>query len=567
MILYQYLAIHASFVLFVVVKIGCKILEKYKLPMHEKNHRRITENDENGQEIVKWVPKKKHEVLKAKYKCLKKLFQIYDASVIGLLPDAAALDPQPEEPLRRHKRTYRTIVDASAGTTQNSSVNITQSDNGATIARALVQDLKVQVSSANLQDVRIDTKDYSTQDFRDNVSYINERNRQLTLPIQRVQKRKPTRFQSFIHRLLGINYESANCILPDGRVYAASDNNIFGMREKRRRRGLQVRRVRNVKKVHSEIVLGNDQSPLIFSHIQSIQRSCLLDTTQRQCPILGCHMIVYGIINYNDHLNLCHFPEKKFICHYCHEGFCTEREKNVHENEHIGITQLCSRTANPSDVRVEPTKVIHVNDTQTETDVPKVEVPEEKLQKIVSFFERIQDPDQLIAEIKRSKVSHVPEKAQVTEEPVKLESSKASRCSINVRRRSRDIISTPRSDTISRTYCETFRCRVCGETFNYRHQLALHTSLEHRMQQKFRKFHSCAGILSSSDKNPSPAPSSGSSKASSLSSDLSETSANIVYYTSTETVAKKPSVVNDFVHRVRTGFSYKWEPGTKIIRV
>lgn len=35
------------------------------------------------EEPLKWVPKKKHEVLKAKYKCLKKLFQIYDASVIG----------------------------------------------------------------------------------------------------------------------------------------------------------------------------------------------------------------------------------------------------------------------------------------------------------------------------------------------------------------------------------------------------------------------------------------------------------------------------------------------------
>lgn len=47
-----------------------------------------------------------------------------------------------------------------------------------------------------------------------------------------------------------------------------------------------------------------------------------------------------GIINYNDHLNICHFSDRKFICIYCHEGFNKEHDKIVHENEHIGISKL-----------------------------------------------------------------------------------------------------------------------------------------------------------------------------------------------------------------------------------
>lgn len=130
-----------------------------------------------------------------------------------------------------------------------------------------------------------------------------------------------------------------------------------------------------------------------------------------------------------------------------------------------------------------------------------------------------------------------------------------------------------------------------------RRQLSLHVDLEHRVHDKFSKFHSCAGILNhrpsnrvdmvsedgkinvqSIDRSHSGVRRSSSSISQETAySDVSrrkseeslscDPSTNIVYYTSLETV-KKPSVVNSIVQKVRSGFNnYKWEPGTKIIRV
>lgn len=118
------------------------------------------------------------------------------------------------------------------------------------------------------------------------------------------------------------------------------------------------------------------------------------------------------------------------------------------------------------------------------------------------------------------------------------------------------------------------------------------------MHDKFSKFHSCAGILNIRPTNhvdmisedgkinvqsvgrshsgirrintSSTLTQESFSEISRRKSDESlsyDPSTNIVYYTSLESV-KKPSVVNSIVKKVRTGINpYKWEPGTKIIRV
>ncbi|CAH0698057.1 unnamed protein product [Spodoptera exigua] len=629
----------------------------------------IPERNENEDEQLthKWVPKKKHEVLKAKYKCLKKLFQIYDASVIGILPESYGPEGYLEEDLKsskkRKKRSHRTKTDACAGTNEVSSgdVSIHTDSDKESIATSLIRDLKItkcSCTSTQMESVLPKESKYAvTQDSKDNMTLeravtipnIPERDRfegherherlecqecEFTqtsdshphphphphshppphpVPyLMMSEKRKLTRFQCFIHRIFGIRRERPykNYVLPNGHVYAASDNNIsHNFCDKRRRRGLRFRRLRRPKKIQSEIALRDVKSPVILTYVQSVQRNCLMDTTPRQCPILGCRMISYGIINYNDHLNLCHFPDRKHICHYCHEGFETEYEKYVHENEHIGISKLgdigISKLRNtnistPSATRLTFKKA---SNTQTDPETTKCEVPEDKLKKIVSFFDKISDPDQILSEIKKNRFSESnlqqSKTATLATADESDSSDKRTVSCVNLHRKIAKCKSASSAEsevTSKHPYSSPITCHICGENFNNRRQLSLHVDLEHRVHDKFSKFHSCAGILNrrslnrvdmvsedgkiqvqSLDRSHSGIHRSNSEVSQDTFSEVShrrseeslscDPSTNIVYYTSMETV-KKPSVVNSIVKKVRSGFSsYKWEPGTKIIRV
>ncbi|CAB3241959.1 unnamed protein product [Arctia plantaginis] len=579
----------------------------------------IPERNENEEEhmATKWVPKKKHDVLKAKYKCLKKLFQIYDASVIGILPETYGPETYLEEEIqtkkRRKKRSHRTKTDACAGTTEISSGDVTQQSvvddtEKESIATAVIRDLKIKHQSCSSTAV----ENAATQDSRENFHNITidqecectqTSNEPHPIPyLMFNEKRKLTRFQSFIHRIFGIRHERGykNYVLPNGHVYAASDNNIshYNSSEKRRRRGLRFRRMRRPKKIQSETALRDMKSPIILTYVQSIQRSCLMDTTPRQCPITGCLMLSYGIINYNDHLNLCHFKDRKYICHYCHEGFEREYDKLLHENEHIGITKLPPKATTPTSVKQFPQQ--KANDTQTDSNLMKCDFSEDKLKKIVSFFEKINDPDQILTEMKKSRFSMSNLQTETAGDGSDSNSDKRTVSLVNLNRKTdRAKYSSGESTVTSKGISVTpITCHLCGEQFDFRRQLSLHVDLEHRVHDKFSKFHSCAGILNSRPTNhvdmisedgkinvqsvdrshsgirrintSSTLTQESFSEISRRKSDESlsyDPSTNIVYYTSLESV-KKPSVVNSIVKKVRTGINpYKWEPGTKIIRV
>ncbi|PZC84837.1 hypothetical protein B5X24_HaOG203827 [Helicoverpa armigera] len=649
MIPYRNCEVFASVIFFFVIKIFCSLAIWYR-GMYRKQPTltSIPERNENEDEHLtnKWVPKKKHEVLKAKYKCLKKLFQIYDASVIGILPESYGPEGYLEEDIKankkRKKRSHRTKTDACAGTTEVSSGDATvhTDTEKESIATAVIRDLKMtQCSCTSTQMESLVSKDnkYSaTQESKENMTERNssvDKNLMVEQPVGPErreceftqtsephqhphqhphppipflminEKRKLTRFQCFIQRIFGIRRERPykNYVLPNGHVYAASDNNItHNFCEKRRRRGLRFRRLRRPKKIQSEIALRDVNSPVILTYVQSVQRSCLMDTTPRQCPILGCCMRSYGIINYNDHLNLCHFPDRKFICHYCHEGFEREYDKFVHENEHIGITKLgATNISTPSTDRQTLKKA---SNTQTDPELTKCDVPEDKLKKIVSFFDKISDPDQILTEIKKNRFSESNlqnSKSGTNETAESSDSDKRTVSCVNLHRKvdkSKCASSAESEVTSKHQFSSPITCHICGETFNYRRQLSLHVDLEHRVHDKFSKFHSCAAILSnratnrvdmvsedgkikvqSIDRSHSGIRRSTSSLSQDTYSEVSrrksdeslscDPSTNIVYYTSMETV-KKPSMVNSIVKKVRSGFnSYKWEPGTKIIRV
>lgn len=291
MILCQNFEIIASVVIYVLTKIVCDIFRKHKISMYKQEAlTSIPEKDETDDEIVKWVPKKKHEVLKAKYKCLKKLFQIYDASVIGILPQPDD-NPIEEEEQRCHRRrrSRRTRTDACAGTTEESSGDVTVETERA-VAETVIRDLKLVKEKESV-------KDESTQDSKEDLTSISETSdyQKSRVAIHHFKTgRRPTRFQIFLQRILGIKQDRCGYTLPNDRVYPSSDNNISNRYERRRRRGLRFRRIRRPKKIYSDLSLGDVKSPVILSYVQSAQKSCLMDTTPRHCPIVGCRMISYG---------------------------------------------------------------------------------------------------------------------------------------------------------------------------------------------------------------------------------------------------------------------------------
>lgn len=292
MISYQNIEIFASVFIYLVTKFLCIIVEKHQVSMYNKQPTltSIPERDESDDDIVKWVPKKKHEVLKAKYKCLKKLFQIYDASVIGILPQTE-LVPKEEPKIHRRKRSRRTKTDACAGTSEVSSGDVSERETDRSIAATVIKDLNLVTSQKE------QTKDdKSTQDSKEDLSVASEKSDYENIPTHYLKEgRRPTRFQIFLQRILGIKRDRTyGYTLPNDRIYPSSDNNISNRYEKRRRRGLRFSRIRRPKKIHSEIDLGDMKSPVILSYVQSAQRNCLMDTTPRHCPIVGCKMISYG---------------------------------------------------------------------------------------------------------------------------------------------------------------------------------------------------------------------------------------------------------------------------------
>ncbi|XP_063835816.1 uncharacterized protein LOC135084986 [Ostrinia nubilalis] len=582
--------IFASVTFYLLAKIICYTVDYIRASMFNKSGTVLTSIPENNEEeeIKKWVPKKKHEVLKAKYKCLKKLFQIYDASVIGILPENPEICENEEEVKvkSRRKRSHRTKTDACAGTTEVSSGDATEmseTEKGSTIATTIMRELKMtqcSCTSTQYDSSTISNRYATTQNSKSIITDKESECIQATeteiiqhpIPYLIVnEKPKATRFQLFLQRIFGIKRERSykNFVHPNGHIYAASDNNITPhYSEKRRRRGLRFRKLRRPKKIQSDGALRNVKSPMILTYVQSVQKNCLMDTTPRQCPIMGCRMIFYGIINYNDHLNLCHFTERKFICHYCHEGFEREYDKYLHENEHIGINKINSNHPNVS------SRQRKASITQTDPELTKSDVPEDKLKKIVSFFDKIADPDQILSEIKKNRFSESnlqnrqsKDDSATENTSCNSESDKRTVSCVNLHRKVK-IPSPAESEVTSKfPYNSPVTCHFCGENFDYRRQLSLHVDLEHRVHDKFSKFHSCAGIINprrheegkvtfkTTDRR-SNAPSEDTFRRKSEESLTYEPSTNIVYYTSMESVgSKKPPV------------SYKWEPGTKIIRV
>ncbi|XP_048002203.1 uncharacterized protein LOC125238803 [Leguminivora glycinivorella] len=573
--------LYSSILFYLVSKIVCVVVS-YQRSMHYKRSSALSSIPENeGEE--KWVPKKKHEVLKAKYKCLKKLFQIYDASVIGMLPQEAYAagdtsvveDSDDVGRKRKRKRSHRVRLDACAGTSDHEIQTAVQ----------------VECSKTNTSDTESCTKAPSTK-----VYAATQASRESLLasehdcgcvkssnvlfqpsqvspccPRPRMSRpRKRTRFQSFVQRILGLRSPTRHHCQLDAAVSECD------VRMERRRRRIRFRRARRPTRAQSE---GAMRTPA-HACAQSVQRNCLLDTTPRQCPIAGCRMMLYGIINYNDHLNLCHFPGRRYVCHFCHEGFECDGDKMQHESEHIGL-----RTSVPSSPP--PTSRSGIT-CVTQTDPEPSKEHDEKLKKIVSFFDKIVDSTQILTESRKSRHSEMhlpncktPTDAQTIVSASDGHSKVTSSCSdftgkrltysCNDVRRRNNYRRSLGSDAMSQ--CCSDNCNFCGENFDYSQAL----------ERKFGEFHSC-GALPSRRRTETHVTS---TVASSVNLDQASIASSVVNcngvlsFTDHFEDAKpthKPSTsvvfsASECSRKVSTRSladrfkSYKWEPCTRIIRV
>lgn len=299
MISYQNYILIVSVLYSFVIKIVAFLYKILDPSMYTKGDLGLTNIAENAEieEVSKWVPKKKHEILKAKYKCLKKLFQVYDASLIGILPEPMIKDDEhPEECKveKRKQRSHRTKTDICTAKSETSNGDLSV-ETTAYASSEVLKDLNFTETSIN--DV---VSEKSTNNATTNKSSANSvatiaechcRSIQTPQTIPLCEK-KMSRFQCFIHRIFGI--KSKPVILSNGHILAASDNNITNNGSRRRRRGIRLLRKRRAKKIQSETTLQVVNRTNILSYVQSVQRNCLMDTTARQCPIVGCQMMFFG---------------------------------------------------------------------------------------------------------------------------------------------------------------------------------------------------------------------------------------------------------------------------------
>lgn len=273
-------------------------------------------------------------------------------------------------------------------------------------------------------------------------------------------------------------------------------------------------------------------------------------------------------------MNFCHFPARKFNCHYCHEGFQNEKDKLLHENEHLGIPKLnltsplaLSNTSRNS------------NDNQTE---PK-EVPRDKLKKIVSFYDKIVQNEHSYSDYKNCTFSesHIPShrscqsESNISSDDTNEKKTNPCQSTANCRRPMEKCLESELGSS------GPIKCPICSEHFEHRRELSLHVDLEHRAHKKYSKFNSCAGLSDrkidciTTDGTLNVQSMSGSNTTlcrdeicTTLQEGSQKNSTNVVHNADSEMMSRNNSTLSNIVQKVKSGIKcYKWEPGTKIIHV
>jgi chromatin remodeling complex protein RSC6 len=113
--------------------------------------------------------------------------------------------------------------------------------------------------------------------------------------------------------------------------------------------------------------------------------------------------------------------------------------------------------------------------TQTDPELTKTDVPEDKLKKIVSFFDKISNPEQIISEIRKNRysesnlrVSQTYKDDLETENTSCTDSDKKTASCVNLHRKGKKPAAVESDATSQFPYNSPVRCQFCGENFDYR---------------------------------------------------------------------------------------------------
>ena len=116
--------------------------------------------------------------------------------------------------------------------------------------------------------------------------------------------------------------------------------------------------------------------------------------------------------------------------------------------------------------------------TQTEPELPKSQVPEEKLKKIVSFFDKITDRDRVVTQMKKNRCSESNIYTLHRNRRVDIDSQISSRMEANEssdsdnKTLSKEIMykksGTTSSESKDSEKYPPVRCQLCGEAFDFR---------------------------------------------------------------------------------------------------
>lgn len=263
----------------------------------------------------------------------------------------------------------------------------------------------------------------------------------------------------------------------------------------------------------------------------------------------------------------------------------------MHENEHLGISKL--NLTSPITSKESYTKYNGLKDSN--------EVSKDKLKKIVSFFDKFVDHDKDRNEFSKKKVYSEVKLSRVCSSSVSgktvcvKEENKEKGSTHNILKSK----SSSHKQTVLNNHNNVIKCHICDQIFTNRRQLGVHVDIEHRMHNKFSKFHSCTGIIDTNRKKHDSlnyVSGDGTLKVQSLeeSASISDSIDNFSIVTQNSSLksdvtisfdpstsvshsnrtsksgSKKTTTPIDSVERDKSGVKicpYTWEPGTKIIYI
>lgn len=260
-----------------------------------------------------------------------------------------------------------------------------------------------------------------------------------------------------------------------------------------------------------------------------------------------------GIIEYNTHLNAAHFPERKYVCYFCHESFDKACDKFLHENKHLGVKFDLTGGSSKSDTfcnkQVKRTKSQDSVKTQECVDFKKIAHRDGKNECRNTRFKDINVS--MTSDLTQTTIYKTNKQPQIRKPkcPYTISSIYQADTELSDCFSSKNLSNnTNLAENFSKNV-EKVSCRFCQKSFDSKCKLLYHIHLKHAEIYK-------SAIEASEQK--------GKSHGKKLERKKSKSTDSFCL----SHMTKKSSKVGSLINKVKNGlYKYKWEPGTRIIRI